>query len=86
MAGESSVNNQSMPQVEEFKTPTAGPLRERSMNSQRQLLGLPEDEPNTGVSDQADLLNKAQINSKPLSVLDELESFWERSDACKGIS
>ena len=37
-------------------------------------------------SESADLLNEAQINSKPLkmSVLDQLENFWEESDANKG--
>ena len=35
-------------------------------------------------SESGDLLNEAQINSKPMSVLDELESFWEKTDANRG--
>ena len=39
------------------------------------------------LDDNGDLLNQAHIASKPVdSVLDDLENFWEKNDAIKGIS
>ena len=37
-------------------------------------------------NESVDLLNEAQINSKPISVnvLDELENFWEKTEASQG--
>ena len=37
-------------------------------------------------SESFDPLNEAQINSKPISmnVLDELENFWEKTEASQG--
>ena len=35
-------------------------------------------------SESADLLNEAQVCSKPMSVLDQLENFWEDQDANRG--
>ena len=39
-----------------------------------------------GYSESFDPLNEAQINSKPISVnvLDELENFWEKTEASQG--
>ena len=43
------------------------------------------DDTTTGRSCQTNLLNQAMMNSKPMSVLDELETFWEKTDASKGV-
>ena len=40
----------------------------------------------TGRCKESDLLNDALICSKPISVLDELDHFWEKNDASKGIT
>ena len=38
----------------------------------------------TEMSPQTNKLNEALIQSKPISVLDELENYWERNDANRG--
>lgn len=43
-------------------------------------------ETGTGRSEQIDPLDRAAIHSKPMNVLDELESFWERDEASRGIT
>ncbi len=35
-------------------------------------------------SEAGNALNVAEIHSKPMSVLDELDVFWEKNDASKG--
>ena len=40
----------------------------------------------TGRYQESDVLNEALISSKPMSVLDELDHFWEKNDASKGIA
>ena len=59
------------------------------ITSKDDMLSLPikdnTDDTTTGRSCQTNLLNQAMVNSKPMSVLDELETFWEKTDANKGV-
>ena len=34
----------------------------------------------------ADALNEALVSSRPISVLDVLENYWEKNDASRGVN
>ncbi len=68
--------------------PNATQSHAEQFNIERTLHAIetPKDSAATRRSEASNMLNTAEIHSKPMSVLDELENFWEKNDASKGVS